>query len=696
MKKKWFDKRKMAFIMGMAGLMVCMAPGSVYGQNQTEADNESQVTMYGIGSTSKIIVTAAVMKLEEEGKVDLDSPLTDYIPEFSMADQRYKKITPRMLLDHTSGIQGSTLTNAMLMGDSDTDNHDHLLTRLRSQRLKAEPGAFGTYCNDGFTLAEILVERVTGLSFTDYLQQEMTGPLGLSWIKTPQSPSVKKDLAPVYDKQSAQELPPEAANVIGSGGIYGTAEDLVRLADIFTRDQKGSKGIIAPETAEKMEDSVYARHFNPEGRDSNLTYGLGWDSVDTYPFNRYGVKALVKGGDTNFYHSSLTVLPEENIACAVLTSGGSSSYNQLAVQEILLTYLDEIERIERDEEEESKELAGGSTVFRLAGGNDNAVDSTQNSTQSNTQNSTPLEGWYAGNKLMHVSMRQPGFMKLEIEENGHQRLQTYEATEHGRYVSAGGNYIDGTGGFSKGSNGRIGRTYLEVQADEQGNNYLMAGIYEKYPRLGTLASYIPIGEQITTQEPSLEALESWRSYDNKKFYLVSDKYTSGAYLTRFRVKTQLSEPAGYLTFENGDLSMAQITALGETRFFQQVPGQAGRDLDDYKIQQKDGKTYLVTSSFRFIEESNIDQLPKKSANIVIGSTGESVWYSLNEQQTGSPVTIKVPSEGAFYVYDETGREAAAVINSWIMKAGESLILPKKGKIVFAGSPGTSFALDYLN
>ena len=89
------------------------------------------------------------------------------------------------------------------------------------------------------------------------------------------------------------------------------------------------------------------------------TEGLRYDLIlwawlgqrETYPFSRYGIKALVKGGDTNFYHSDPDGSSEEQISCAVLTSGGSSTLNQLAVQEIVMTYLDEIGRIEREEEE---------------------------------------------------------------------------------------------------------------------------------------------------------------------------------------------------------------------------------------------------------------------------------------------------------------------------------------------------------
>ncbi|MGV2788619.1 serine hydrolase, partial [Clostridium perfringens] len=73
----------------------------------------------------------------------------------------------------------------------------------------------------------------------------------------------------------------------------------------------------------------------------SFDYGLGWDSVRLFPFNQYDMKAVTKGGDTILYHASLVVLPEQNMAAAVLSSGGSSSTNQLLANEILLNALKE-------------------------------------------------------------------------------------------------------------------------------------------------------------------------------------------------------------------------------------------------------------------------------------------------------------------------------------------------------------------
>ena len=79
-----------------------------------ESDSEEKIAgekdedyIYCVGSVSKVYATAAVMQLVDEGKVELDAPVTDYVPEFRLADERYKKITVRMLMDHTSGMMGT-------------------------------------------------------------------------------------------------------------------------------------------------------------------------------------------------------------------------------------------------------------------------------------------------------------------------------------------------------------------------------------------------------------------------------------------------------------------------------------------------------------------------------------------------------------------------------------------------------------
>ena len=115
---------------------------------------------YNIGSIDKMFTATAVMQLAERGKLNLDQPVVKYLPAFKMADARYKDITVRMLLNHSSGLMGSSLNSGMLFDDTTPVD---LLERLSTQRLKAAPGAYSVYCNDGFSLAGLVVEAVGGM-----------------------------------------------------------------------------------------------------------------------------------------------------------------------------------------------------------------------------------------------------------------------------------------------------------------------------------------------------------------------------------------------------------------------------------------------------------------------------------------------------------------------------------------------------
>ena len=680
MKKRWYHVTAVlaaaAIFSGMNGFgrEACLAKETVpAGTEGVGAPAAAEPLMYGIGSTSKVVTAAAVMRLADEGKLDLKKPLITYIPEFEMADERYRRITPEMLLDHSSGLPGSTLNNAMLLGDSDTENHDMLLARLKKQRLKSDPGDIQVYCNDGFTLAEILVERVTGLSFTEYIDREFSENLGLTQFKTPQSGNLSGRLAKIYDEGTGEELPPEHANVIGSGGIYATAMDLCRFSEIFMKNRAGNAGLLSDGALLAMETSRYNEEINPNGYDTTLSYGLGWDSVETYPFSRYGIKALVKGGDTNFYHGSLTVLPEENISCAVLTSGGSSTLNQLAVQEIVMTYLDEVQRIERGDEESVSR--GGEAGL----------------------NPAEWSGWYAGSDLLKLSVSGEGEMTVASEGSGRRREQVYRLGEDGGFYSTDGSYISASGELSKGSGGRIGRTRLSFQKGKKGREYLMAESMEVYPGLGRVAAYLPVGTRYTGNVPAETAVSAWKALDGQEYYLLSEKYTSSAWLKRFMVKPLLlDEPRGILSFENLELRMAEVTDEAHARFFTEVPGQAGRDLNDYTRTEKNGKQYLESGSYRYIAAADAEAFPDADSERTIGADGEAVWFITGDRNQKRPVIIDKPENGAWYVYDHTGRDMKCVSSSWTLSEDRPFYLPEDGRVVLVGEAGAAFTIRYAD
>lgn len=109
------------------------------GQEQ-KAEAGVDDTVYCVGSVSKVYVTVAVMQLVDQGKVELDAPVTDYLPDFKMADERYREITVRMLMNHTSGIMGTSGAGIFLLNDTEGGRGEAVLRYLEDQRLKADPG----------------------------------------------------------------------------------------------------------------------------------------------------------------------------------------------------------------------------------------------------------------------------------------------------------------------------------------------------------------------------------------------------------------------------------------------------------------------------------------------------------------------------------------------------------------------------
>ena len=206
---------------------------------------------YCIGSVSKMYTTAAVMQLADAGKLELDKPVTTYLPEFKMADPRYKDITVRMLLNHSSGLMGSSMGSALLFDDDCDEGTSQLLERLATQRLKADPGAYSVYCNDGFTLAQLVVEAVSGQGLMEYLRANILQPLSLTHTY---APGEEFDHAEIYQTGDPRPLPTDCLGVLGAGGIYATAEDLAAFGGALTGD-----GVISGEALDAMASPEYKK-----------------------------------------------------------------------------------------------------------------------------------------------------------------------------------------------------------------------------------------------------------------------------------------------------------------------------------------------------------------------------------------------------------------------------------------------------
>lgn len=608
----------------------------------------SSTTMYGIGSTSKMYTTASIMKLVDQGKVDLEAPIVTYLNNFTMKDPRYKQITVRMLLNHSSGLGGSNLSNSFLFNDSDPIAKNNLLATLATQRLKADPGAYSVYCNDGFTLAELIVEKVSGMNFTTFIHQNFTGPLGLKHTKTPVDSVATSQLASVYNATYSAALPKETINVIGTGGIYSTAEDLVRFATIFTG---GSNGILSEKSVKAMEQEEYKRGMWPKGIDNSFAYGLGWDSVNLYPFNQYEIKALTKGGDTTLYHTSLVVLPEQRMAAAVVSSGGDSTTDKMLANEILLSALQEKGVI--------KELKPTPT-FKAS------------NKETMPQELLDYAGVYADStELMKIEISKAGELSISSIMAPTFPAQKYSYNTNGEFLDAEG-FLDAKGtskvSFVKESNGRI---YLWIQG------------YGMIPGLGEAALTQYAAEKLEANALSSEVLSAWQKRQGKMYFDVSEKYSSQFYMSM--------PVAGIAMFPDapGYMGSNKITGPDKAEMTVQIPTLGGRDLADIIFETKDGVEYLKVGNQLFIPQDAIKPIYAGPQSLVtIQADGYARWYEVPETASGKLMTVVLPPKGSFAVYDENG----VCVNFSTVSDLTQVKLPSNGKIVFVSDVGAKFAL----
>ena len=300
------------------------------GRTASKGAKITEKTMFSIGSISKMFTTAAVMMLVQEGKLSLDEPIVKKLPMFKMPDARYKNITVRMLLNHSSGLPGNCFKGKY----TNARNRNHLKEEIEyaaQSRLKDQPGKFSVYCNDGFSLAELLVEVVSGQSYSSFIYEKILEPLGMEHTDFP----IHEIMDGKYIKAKSPfdlDFPQEYVNGIGSGGIYSTAADLCHFLDALregrlvdeagltemNRDQQPKELVVAVNTTER--------------------YGLGWDCVSMRLFEGFGKQALCKSGSTFGFNSHSLIIPDCQLSAAVVLctdKGSASKLNQALVYEIL-------------------------------------------------------------------------------------------------------------------------------------------------------------------------------------------------------------------------------------------------------------------------------------------------------------------------------------------------------------------------
>jgi D-alanyl-D-alanine carboxypeptidase len=280
-------------------------------------------TVYEIGSNTKQFTAAAIMMLVEEGKVRLEDSITKYFPE---APPAWRNITIRHLRTHTSGIQNHVAVPHWMdvfrtnLAFETTPTHDELLKMFFKLPLEFQPGESWAYDNTGYYLLGIVIEKVSGKSYWQFLDERIFKPLGMNATRNTDPQPVVPNRASGYEwKNDHFENRPIllATIAFSAGSLFSTVEDMAKWdAALYSEKLLKRSSLGQMWTAAATKDRA----------DAPFNYGFGW-FIDSYRSHRL----VQHSGGTPGFSSVIYRFLDEKLTIIILTNHSDRIVDQLAV-----------------------------------------------------------------------------------------------------------------------------------------------------------------------------------------------------------------------------------------------------------------------------------------------------------------------------------------------------------------------------
>lgn len=305
------------------------AEGYGFGDLEQERPVVGDRTLFRTGSVAKLFTWTAVMQLAEQGKLDLNTDVNDYLSGFRIPDTYPEPITLEHLMTHTAGFEDVSM-GAMRARPEDLELLGAFLARKVPARI-FPPGQVTAYSNYGTALAGHIVEQVSGLPFEQYVEQNILTPLGMdrTTFRQPVPASLVDELATgyVYSDGAFQPQPFEVYQVGPAGSASATVSDMARFMIAHLQDGKyGDVRILGEQTAQLM----HQQHFSNDPRLTGMAYGF-------YELRVNGRLLLTHAGEASFLRSQLYLLPQENLGLYVVYNAPGGG---LARQELVQVFFD--------------------------------------------------------------------------------------------------------------------------------------------------------------------------------------------------------------------------------------------------------------------------------------------------------------------------------------------------------------------
>jgi CubicO group peptidase (beta-lactamase class C family) len=253
-------------------------------------------TPFILASASKSFTALAIMQLVESGKVDLDTPVRRYLPDFRVADEAASaQITVRHLLHHTSGLPEDSAFGPMLSNDIRDEALSDRVRALEDVQLSNAVGAVFEYTDANYDVLGLVVQTVSGQSYESYIAEHVFAPLGMNQSYTNQTDAQRNGLATGHRSWFGYPRPfeaPYSRAAMPSSYLISSAEDVAHFLSMQLSDGRyAGRSVVSPEGIAAM----HAPAVQEGTRD--IFYGMGWESrsMGGVPVVRHD------GTNANFY-----------------------------------------------------------------------------------------------------------------------------------------------------------------------------------------------------------------------------------------------------------------------------------------------------------------------------------------------------------------------------------------------------------
>ncbi len=270
-------------------------------------------TIFDLASISKSFTALGVLLLQDDGLIDLDASVQQYLPDFQPNDSLSSHITVRHLLNHMSGLPGTF--SAPIIFQQGDDDMAALVAAMGRVRLNREPGFSFEYADINYCLLGALIERVSGITFEDYIQQKIFAPLGMGnttlYPEEAAASSRADGHQSMYGRVVVRNIP-IYRSALPAGWVMSGAEDMCKWLVIHLNDGYANGEQVFP-AVDINETHTPAVMFEENGEE--VGYGMGW-----FISSDDDVSLIWHGGDTPNFIADMILLPDYKTGVVALVN----------------------------------------------------------------------------------------------------------------------------------------------------------------------------------------------------------------------------------------------------------------------------------------------------------------------------------------------------------------------------------------